>query len=255
MSTVETLTGLLTKEDLAKGMPPGDPIFLGPPYHWQDLERLILTYRTDVDACRRVCPDCMEVDPSGTARMIFYNFPFCTVGPYHEVSLQFKVSFEGEPFWFECKNIVDSDAGFAAGREMFGIPKKMGWLTWTPSPETGLNIQVGRGSALPLLSASFIPQRPTTLLPGLSSLTVRVIPTGTGGDPDIQVFNGFDPEESKFALGSDGYAYTGLSSLAFNSRSLIDPWHEFEVLEMLEAEYVGGSNSLTMGTGAVVKNY
>jgi hypothetical protein len=40
---------------------------------------------------------------------------------------------------------------------MFGIPEKMGWFTWGKSPETGLNVQAGRGTALLLLTASFIP--------------------------------------------------------------------------------------------------
>jgi acetoacetate decarboxylase len=254
-SVSSSRTGRLTKADLARGMPPGDPIFSGPPYYWRDMERLVLTWRTDLEACLRVCPDCMEVDESATARLILYNFHFCTVGPYHEASLQFRVNFEGDPYWFECKNLVDSDAGFAAGREVFGIPKKMGWFTWGKAPETGLNIQVGRGTQLPLLTASFIPQTPSELGAELSSLTVRVIPTGVGGDPDIQVFNGFDPDEAKFEVGADGYVFHGFGTLAFNSRSLFDPWHEFDVREMLDAQYLGGSNSLTMGNGAVLKKY
>ena len=78
---------------------------------------------------------------------------------------------------------VDSYAGFAVGREMFGIPKKMGWFTWGKSPDTGLNVQAGRGTALLLLTASFIPQTLTELGAELSSLTVQVIPTGVGGAP------------------------------------------------------------------------
>jgi hypothetical protein len=38
-------------------------------------------------------------------------------------------------------------------------------------------------------------------------------------------------------------------------RSLFDPWHECEVLEMHDAQYLGGYNSPTMGTGAVLKKY
>jgi hypothetical protein len=38
-------------------------------------------------------------------------------------------------------------------------------------------------------------------------------------------------------------------------RSLFDPWHEFEVLELLDAQYLGGYNSPTTGTAAVLKKY
>ena len=104
----------------------------------------------------------------------------------------------------------------------------MGWFTRGKSPETGLNVQAGRGTQLPLLTASFIPQMPTELGAELSSLTVRVIPTGAGGDPEIQVFNGFNRDVAKSEVGADGYVFAGFGALAFNSRSLFDPWHEFE---------------------------
>ena len=44
-------------------------------------------------------------------------------------------------------------------------------------------------------------------------------------------------------------------SVAFHARSQIDPWHEFEVVEMLEAEYIGGSTFFTMKNGQVVYEY
>jgi hypothetical protein len=78
-------------------------------------------------------------------------------------------------------------------------------------------------------------------------------PDRRGRRPEIQVFNGFDPDEAKFEVGADGYVFAGFGTLAFNSRSLFDPWHEFDVLEMLDAQYLGGYNSPTMGTGAVLE--
>jgi hypothetical protein len=198
------------------------------------------------------------VGRSATARLILYNFPLCSLGPYHEASLQFKVKFKGKPYWFECKNIVDSDAAFAAGREVFGIPKKMGWASWEKSVQHGLNIEFGRGSKTPIIAASFFWQKPFTPSPkdeNLPSLSVRVIPTGIGGDPEITVFNGFDPAKATFRMGADGYAYKGIGSLAFPSQSLIDPWHNLRIVKMLDAEYLGGPNYFTLGTGDVVKRY
>lgn len=252
------LKGRLQKNDLARGMPCGDPIFSGPPFYWQNLERVVLTWQTDIEACLHICPDCMEVDSSATARLVLYNFHLCSLGPYHEASLQFKVNFEGNPYWFECKNLVDSDIAFAAGRELFGIPKKMGWATWEKSSVSGINIEFGRGSKVPILSAVFLWQAPFT--PGandenLPSLSVRVIPTGIGRDPEILVFSGFDPAKATFRMGADGYVYKGLCSLAFHARSLMDPWHEFTVIKMLDAEYTGGPNYLTVGTGEVLRKY
>lgn len=249
------LQGKLTKDDLAKGMPCGDPLFTNPPHYWQDIERVTLTWKTDLDACLALCPDCMEVDASATARVILYNFNFCSAGPYHEASLQFRVNFEGEPHWFECKNLVDSDVGFAAGRELFGIPKKMGWARWENSNEYGLNIEFGRGTPTPIIAAGFFPKTPFVPEGELASLTVRVIPTGVGGDPQIQVFNGNDPSETEFRINEGGYAYKGIGSVAFQARSLMDAWHKFEVVEMLDAEYIGGSTFFKMGNGQIVHEY
>jgi hypothetical protein len=131
----------------------------------------------------------------------------------------------------------------------------MGWFTRGKSPETGLNSRRAVGLSSRSSRHRSSPETPTELGAELSSLTVRVIPTGVGGDPEIPVFNGFDPDEAKFEVGADGYVFAGFGALAFNSRSLFDPWHEFEVLEMLDAQYLGGYNSLTMGTGAVLTKY
>lgn len=251
-----SLTGRLKKEDLAKGMPCGDPLFTQPPHYWQDLERITLTWRTDLEACLKLCPDCMEVDPSATARVILYNFNFCSAGPYHEASLQFRVNFEGQPYWFECKNLVDSDVGFAAGRELFGIPKKMGWAKWNrKSIEYGMTVEFGRGTEVPIISAAFFPKVPFEPEGELASLSVRVIQDGVGGEPEIKIFNGNDPAETEFRINEGGYAYKGLGSVAFQARSQIDPWHEFEVVEMLDAEYIGGSTFFTMSNGQVVHEY
>ena len=250
-----SFTGQLTSADIALGMPPGDPIFTGPPYYWQDVERLVLTYQTDLDACLRLCPDFMEVDPSATARLILYNFPFCTLGPYHEASLQFKVTFEGEPYWYEFKNIVDSDIAFTAGREVLGIPKKMGWLNWTKTPENGIGIEVGRGSNIPILTAAFIPTKPRTPGADLPSISLRVIPTGIGGAPEVTLYNSQDPETAEFIIGDGGYVFEGQGSLAFHSQSAMDPWHEFRVIKMLDADYIGGSNSFSVGFGKILKKF
>ena len=251
-----SLKGHLSKSDMARGMPCGDPIFTGPPYYWQNVERVVLTWETDLEACRKLCPDCMEVDVSAVARLVLYNFPVCSLGPYHEASLQFRVNFDGNPYWFECKNIVDSDIAFAAGREVFGIPKKMGWLTWDKHTATGLKIEVGRGSKTPILSADFIWQEPFTPAEGLSSLSVRVIPTGIGGDPEIIVFNGFDPKKATFTVGPDGFTYRGLglAGLSFRGRFSI---HGMNLMfkRLIEAEYLGGSNFFSLGTGTVMKKY
>ncbi len=249
------LQGRLTRDDLAQGMPCGDPLFTNPPHYWQDIERVTLTWRTDLEACLKLCPDCMEVDPSATARVLLYHFNWCSAGPYHEASLQFRVNYGGEPYWFECKNLVDSDVGFAAGRELFGIPKKMGWATWENNPQLGLNIEFGRGTKAPIIAAQFFPKVPFEPEGELASLSVRVIPTGVGGDPEIKVFNGNDPRQTEFRINEGGYAYKGLGSVAFQARSLLDPWHQFEVREMLDAEYVGGSTFFKMGTGKVVHTY
>jgi hypothetical protein len=75
------------------------------------------------------------------------------------------------------------------------------------------------------------------------------------GDPEIIVFNGFDPKRATFKIGADGYCYKGIGSLSFIAHSLIDPWHELAVNKLLDAEYIGGPNYFTLGTGAIVKKY
>ena len=246
------IQGQLSLEEVGKGMPPGDPIANGYPYYWQNIERLILVWETDLEACRRLCPEFLEVDPASTARVVFYNFQFCTAGPYQEASLQFKVFFEGQPYWYEFKNIVNSDIGFATGREVLGIPKKMGWLTWEKDVQYGLNVSVGRGSSIPVMTASFLPIAPTEMADEPPSVSVRVIPHPEGGKPQITLINSQDPSDAKFELHEGGFVYAGRGSVAFHANSLMDAWHEFRVQRLLSAEFLGGSNRFSVGNGVIL---
>jgi hypothetical protein len=219
------------------------------------MERLVLTWKTDLDACLRVWPDCMEVDPLGDRQAdplqlsLLHGRAVPRSQPPIQGQLRGRAVLVRVQEHRRLRRRLRCRAGNLRHPQEDGLvhpgevardrPQRPGG-PWGPAPAPyGIvhpsDADGARGRVL--------------------ELDGRVIPTGVGGDPEIQVFNGFNRDEAKSEVGADGYVFAGFGPLAFNSRSLFDPWHEFEVLEMLDAQYLGGYNSLTMGTGAVLTKY
>ena len=53
-----------------------------------------------------------------------FRFHSGTLGAYNEVALDLACAWHGEPRFYTVYNLVDNDAGIAAGREIWGVPKK-----------------------------------------------------------------------------------------------------------------------------------
>ena len=109
----------------AFAMPLTSPAFPPGPYRFVNREFLIVTYRTDLDALRAVVPEPLEI----TEPIVKYEFirmPDSTgFGDYTESGQVIPVSFEGKPGGYVHSMYLNDEAPIAAGRELWGFPKKL----------------------------------------------------------------------------------------------------------------------------------
>ncbi|WP_139974594.1 acetoacetate decarboxylase [Ochrobactrum sp. CGA5] len=109
-------------------MPLTSPSFHRGPFRFKQREYLVVTYRTDADSLRRVVPEPLEVDSADPlVHFEFIKMPDSTgFGDYTEAGQVIPVTLGGRKGNFVHSMYLDGHAAIAAGREIWGFPKKYG---------------------------------------------------------------------------------------------------------------------------------
>ena len=123
----------------AYAMPLTSPAFPRGPYRFTHREFLIISYRTDMDALREVVPEPLEIlEP--LVKFEFIRMPDSTgFGDYTESAQIIPVSFHGVHGNYAHAMYLNDHPPIAAGRELWGFPKKLA----SPTLETEIDTLVG----------------------------------------------------------------------------------------------------------------
>jgi acetoacetate decarboxylase len=115
-------------EDLRKtafAMPHHNPSYPVGPYRFVDREYMIITYRTDREALRRVVPEPLQIDDP-IVKYEFIRMPNSTgFGDYTESGQVIPVRLHGQAGGYVHAMFLDDDPPIAGGRELWGFPKKL----------------------------------------------------------------------------------------------------------------------------------
>ena len=110
----------------AFAMPIDNPAYPPGPYRFVDREYLIITYRTDPEMLAKVVPAPLQViEP--VVKFEFINMPDSTgFGHYCESGQVIPVSLNGVKGGYVHAMYLNDHPPIAAGRELWGFPKKLG---------------------------------------------------------------------------------------------------------------------------------
>jgi acetoacetate decarboxylase len=109
----------------AFAMPLTSPSYPPGPYRFVNREYMIITYRTDPQALRRVVPEPLQFDEP-LVKYEFIRMPDSTgFGDYTESGQVIPVSFNGVHGGYVHSMYLNDDAPIAGGREIWGFPKKL----------------------------------------------------------------------------------------------------------------------------------
>lgn len=119
----------MTEDEIRRNafaMPMHNPAFPRGPYRFIDREFLIITYRTDPDALRKVIPAPLQfVEP--IVKFEFINMPDSTgFGHYCESGQVIPVTLDGVAGGYVHSMYLNDHPPIAGGRELWGFPKKLG---------------------------------------------------------------------------------------------------------------------------------
>ena len=119
----------MTEDDVrsnAFAMPMHNPAFPPGPYRFVDREFLIITYRTDPVVLEKMIPAPLRMTEP-IVKYEFINMPDSTgFGHYCESGQVIPVEFEGVAGGYVYSMYLNDHPPIAAGRELWGFPKKLG---------------------------------------------------------------------------------------------------------------------------------
>ena len=243
----------MTRDEVRRrafAMPIANPSYPIGPYRFVDREYLIITYRTDPEALRRVLPAPLAFDEP-LVKYEFIRMPDSTgFGDYTESGQVIPVRFQGQHGGYVHAMFLDDDPPIAGGRELWGFPKKLAQPTLRVERDTLLGkldyggVRVATGSmgykhqALPeekLLAALAEP-----------GFLLKIMPH-VDGSPRICELVRYRITDVVLKGG-----WTGPAALALAPHALA-PVAELPVLEVIGATHLVAD--LTLGLGEVVHDY
>lgn len=113
----------VTKQAFA--MPLTSPSYPRGPYRFINREFLIITYRTDMEALRRVVPGPLEI-AEPLVKYEFIRMPDSTgFGDYTESGQVIPVTLNGVAGGYAHSMYLNDESPIAGGREIWGFPKKL----------------------------------------------------------------------------------------------------------------------------------
>src|SRR5215470_4833299 len=106
-------------------MPAAGPSYPAGPYRFIDREYMIITYETDADLIRAQLPEPLEMADQPLVHYEWIKMPDSSgFGNYTESGMVIPCRFKGEDVNFVAQMYLDDDPPIAAGREIWGFPKK-----------------------------------------------------------------------------------------------------------------------------------
>jgi acetoacetate decarboxylase len=117
----------MNKEQILKtpSIPTMSPAFPAGPYKFINREFFIILYESDPELIREFLPEPLVPDPANIVAFEFINMPDSSgFGSYSESGCVIPCTFEGKPCNYIAQMFLDDEAPVAAGREIWGFPKK-----------------------------------------------------------------------------------------------------------------------------------
>jgi acetoacetate decarboxylase len=162
-----------------------------PPYAYRDARSVTAVYTAaDRAGIQAFLPPGVELaDAEPLVLTTVSHYPQSGFGCYNEFWVYVRVAFGGQRFMYAALMYADSESAMAAGRELWGFPKKLATMSLRQVADQWI-FQAERPVGHRLLELSLVVEEvgapPVIDEISLPALSLRLIPNFTGkGEPDI----------------------------------------------------------------------
>ena len=245
--------GKLKVEDFGGSMPVTGEAVQKPPFYYRDMEMMFLTYRTDEAAAAAWLPEALELDEPCLATVIIAYYGWSTFGPYNEAMLAIRARMNGKVVNYYPALFTDNEAPLIGGREIWGFAKKLAQIEIKHESEVMMG-SVERPVGNRLLTATMRNVTPVAVedFQLTPSVSLKMIPCATDNQrPALAQLIG-SSLDLKPHIGSNGipHIWTGPGSVSYDIPSVIDPWCDLPVLEMVAS--VSGRFDAVLSYGEIL---
>ena len=234
----------------AFAMPLTQPAYPPGPYRFRDREFLIITYRTDPKKLREAVPEPLEIY-SDLVKFEFIRMPNSTgFGDYTEAGQVIPVRFNGRKGNYTLNMFLNDHAPIAAGREIWGFPKKLGGPSLRVETDTLVGtldygpVRIATGTMGYKHRQGDLPVTAEEL--AAPNFLLKIIPH-VDGTPRICELVEYHLED----IDLKG-VWTGPGALSLNAHALA-PVAALPVLEVVSTSHLVAD--LTLGLGKVIHDY
>lgn len=242
----------------------GAHLYPAPPYLYRDVEDMFIAYETDRAQAETFLPPHVTVADDPAYCVAWGRWaPFTSFGPYHESYVLIRVSFKGETYLYLPFIFTDSEPPLAAGREIWGYPKKLGVMehfrggAGVPYGEQLLfTTERPKGKRIMTMTMACDKLADPSEIPAFPVLSFRMIPNSESGRrPSVAELVRVDGDGVKIHTSMDGTLklWEGRGSVTMDSASEVDPWHRLAPIRMLKAWY--GIFDFDIPHGKPIHNY
>lgn len=238
------LQGRLTRASMGTTMPADAPAFHRKPFYFRRARLLRFDYETEPEAAAQLIPEQLRLTDPATAFLFINEYPWSTVGAYREAVLGINVLYGEQLLHYLSHLMLDRTVPILGGREVYGIPKKMGVVVFTEHEDVMAGY-VERPKGIRICSGVLRPEQPVDPLPdgtALPSCSLRIIPhPEKGKDHSLIELIQADLVFSSVEM------WSGPGNCHFTGASVLDPWHKLPVKNMIAATYSVGDFILAEG--------
>ncbi|MHA2182410.1 MAG: acetoacetate decarboxylase family protein [Promethearchaeota archaeon] len=142
-------------------MPRQCGLYPPPPIIYKKARALALMFQSKPQLKETCLPDELTSIENGLDTLIILEYPDTSIGPYNEAVLILSCTYQNKPGNFIYSIYVDDDVALAAGREIWGIPKKIAEISLSKTKKNRVNGTVTRkGKTLFDISAEIMDNEP-----------------------------------------------------------------------------------------------
>lgn len=180
---------MLSPQDAeAVSIPVDSPAYPPPPSHYEDVTMQMVYFRTSPKNTSPLLPAPLTPDPVGWCCVFSIETEFCAqLGPFREVGVAIGCAYEQRSGFFLSSLFVNSPETIAPGRELYGSPKKYAEISVDQQGGEWTTTAVRAGIPVIQMNLRLVEPAQHTDLPSLFPMyKMRMIPSATGGRPDIK---------------------------------------------------------------------
>lgn len=142
-------------------MPHQCGLYPPPPIEYKNSRALALVFQCVPNMKKYYLPIELESIENGLDTLIILEYPETSIGPYNEAVLLLSCTYQNKPGVYVYSIYVDDDVALAAGREIWGIPKKIADITLSKIKKNKINgTAIRKGETIFEVSAEIMDTEP-----------------------------------------------------------------------------------------------